>query len=176
MSNSNRTPAERVRDGRGSIKSRKPAASRSSKRKANVQAATAASESDDDGFETMDVDNGEEAEEEQDEVEHAPTPDKSDLDGIEDEDDGNLDPVHTAQPTQSGIGSKGKAIEVVKEHDAARSRAKKASPPPLRELPFARKPGAKEVPKEDRPGSSKAEAPNDGDGVETEGETDDDEL
>jgi hypothetical protein len=47
----------------------------------------------------MDVDNGEEAEEEQDEVEHAPTPDKSDLDGIEDEDDGNLDPVHTAQPT-----------------------------------------------------------------------------
>ncbi|KAI9873808.1 MAG: hypothetical protein M1830_010587 [Pleopsidium flavum] len=168
--------AGRVRDARGSTKSREPAASRSGKRKKNVQAVAAALDSDGDVFEEMDVVKNKKADSEQDEAERASTPNKSDLDATEDEDDLDLDPVYTAQPIESGIGSKGKAIEVVKEHDAERSTAKKASPPPRRDLPFAQQPRAKGVSKEDQPRSPKSEAPNNEDGVETEGETDDDEL
>ena len=61
------------------------------------------------------------------------TPEKSDLDATEDEDE-DLDAASVAQRVRSGLGAKGKVIEG--GADAATEASKPASPPPRRELPF----------------------------------------
>lgn len=59
------------------------------------------------------------------------TPDRSDLDATEDENE-DLDATSPPQPTKSGVGNKGKVIEV------AKADRKSAEPPPRRDLPFER--------------------------------------
>ena len=168
--------AEPVRDGRRSRGSRKAASSRPGKRKADAEPVAAGSESDEDDFERMDLDKNKVAEEQLEDPEGAATPDKSDLDATEDEDEDDLDPVRPVQSTKSGIGSKGKAIEVVKKQDGAGSQSTKASPPPRRELPFNQRRAGGEAAKEDPPNQSTTEPQNAIDEEATEGETDDDEL
>lgn len=150
-----------IKSARGSTKSRKPASSGANKRKAEAEANEAASESDE-GFEKMDIvdDNG--AEVELIEQERESTPDKSDVDATDDEEDSILDSVAAPRSKYSGLNSttKASATETAKTPG---TQIKTASPPPPRELPFIRKPGV-------------AEVANNDDEVETEGETDDDEL
>jgi len=93
-----------------------PSSSRPNKRKQKSEVVS--SDSEDSGFEKMAVDEP-----------GLVTPDKSDLDATEDEDD-DLDT--TSPPKKSGIGNKGKVIET------AKADTKPDEPPPRRELPFGK--------------------------------------
>lgn len=73
-----------------------------------------------------------EDEREREELREAVTPEKSDLDEIEDEDD--LDALSSTQPPKRGVGAKGKAIEEV----TADEPGSPEEAPPRRELPFTR--------------------------------------
>ncbi len=157
-----------VREARGSTKSRNPTASRTRKRKADVEPIPAASESGDDDFEKMEID-------QEDDLERGLTPDKSDLDATEDEDEDDLGSVGNTHGQAAGLGSKGKVIEVAKDKDGV-SATRKATPPPPRVLPFAEKPKVKESSKGNFPDRPKVATTNDSDESETAGETDDDEL
>jgi len=150
--------------------------SRPGKRKADVEPVAASSGSDEDAFERMDLDKDKAAEAEHEESGQASTPDKSDLDATEDKVEDNLDPAPATQPKKYGIGSIGKAIEMAKKQSEAKSQSTKATPPPLRELPFTQKPTAREALEEDQRHISTTEAQNAAEEEETEGETDDDEL
>lgn len=167
-----------MRETRRSSGPRKAASSRPSKRKADVEPLAAGAGSDEEDFEKMDLDKDKSAEEEQEDPDRASTPDKSDLDATEDEveDEDDLDPEPVIQPKKSGVGSKGKVIDVAKKNGEAKSQSAKASPPPRRELPFTQKRTTKEAPKEDPPNRPTTEAQDVVDGDDTEGETDDDEL
>lgn len=108
-------------------------------------------------------------------VEQAPTPDKSDLDATEDDADAS-DTTSHFQPTKSGVGSKGKSIEIAKAEDNTRSREKASSPPPRRPLPFTERSTAKAHDNVKAPTGSVTQEKTDADESETEGATDDDEL
>ena len=168
--------AEHVRDSRRSNGPRKATSTRPGKRKADVDAITAGSDSDGDDFERMDLDKPKAVEEEQEDVDGASTPEKSHLDATDDEDEVDLDPAPAIQPSESGIGSKGKAIEVAKKQADASSQSKEAGPPPRRELPFTQQRTAREALKKDPPNLSTPEAQSATEEQDTEGETDDDEL
>ena len=167
--------ADRVQDARSSRAPREVAPSRTSKRKARAKPVAASSASDGDDFETMDISMEKNAGVQLDNEEQVSTPDKSDLDATEDEDEA-VDTVANAPMTQSGIGSKGKVMDVAKKEDEASSKSKRASPPPRRELPFSQAGTAKGPRTEDLPHTSRAKPEGNTDDEETEGETDDDEL
>lgn len=108
--------AKHIRASRSPSAPAAPTSSRPNKRKHNSEVVS--SDSEDSGFEKMAVDKPELA-----------TPEKSDLDATEDEDD-DLDT--TSPPKKSGIGNKGKVIET------AKADTKPDEPPPRRELPFGK--------------------------------------
>ncbi|MCJ1244309.1 hypothetical protein MMC30_001507 [Trapelia coarctata] len=112
--------AKHVRAARSPSASAAPASSRPSKRKQNCEVISSPSDSEDSGFEKMAV--GEPG---------LATPDKSDLDATEDEDE-DLDATSHPRPTMSGVGNKGRVIET------AKADTKPDEPPPRRELPFAK--------------------------------------
>lgn len=112
------TSAKHVRATRSPSASAAPASSRPNKRKQKPEVVSSPSDSEDSGFEKMAVDEAGLA-----------TPDKSDLDATEDEDE-DFDTSPPSRPTKSGVGNKGKVIET------AKSGTKPDEPPPRRELPF----------------------------------------
>ncbi|KAI4127321.1 MAG: hypothetical protein LQ347_004652 [Umbilicaria vellea] len=126
----NAFPGAQVKAARTTSAARSPKPSRPSKRKA---AATTpppvSSDAEDSGFEAVTVDDKDQdpdlAAEEQ-----PGTPDKSDLDATEDEDD-DLDIAPPSQSLKPGLSTKGKILE-----GADSKAAEPASPPPRRELPF----------------------------------------
>ena len=150
-----------TRDGSGSGRGRKAAASRKGKRKANGVAEPAPDDvlADD---ETATEDEGD-LDRQQD------TPQQSDRDATEDEDSDASGFEAAPAPSQAsrrGVGSKGKALEVAKEK-AKGGKVKEVEagePPPRRELPFAKKGGEKaEEPKKVAPPPPKAAAEEDED-------------
>jgi len=71
------------------------------------------------------------------ELAEAVTPEKSDYDETEDEEEDAFDAAPPSQPRKSGVGSKGKAIETV-THEQPKSPESPELPPPREELPFAK--------------------------------------
>ncbi|KAI9722390.1 MAG: hypothetical protein M1812_001862 [Candelaria pacifica] len=152
--------AAQVQEARGSSGSRKVEQSRQGKRKANGAAIDEDEESDDDGFEDMNVD-GQGFKGVRDQMGREETPDKSDLDESEDE-------AEEDHPVPAGVGAKGRAIETVKQKEPTTKSQESSSPPPRRELPFANQNQEQTPPK-------KTPLIRDMEG-ESDEETDDDEL
>ena len=118
-------------------KARKAGPSRTSKRKATKKASAAVSESEDDKM-RIEEGHAEEIREQEEQMPEAVTPDRSEDDETEDE-DGVAGPP-ASQPSQSttvGVGSKGKAPELVKAMEKEHETPKEL--PPRRALPFASK-------------------------------------
>lgn len=104
------------------------------------------------------------------------TPEHSQLDATEDEDSDDLDSA-PAPPSQ-GVRAKGKVLESAEGSSDEDKIARTTSPPPRRELPFAK--GNENVRKQETtnhaPVETGAAMDEDGDGVGAEEETSDDEL
>lgn len=162
------TTAEQVQPAAGEVKSRKPGPSRASKRKASQKVEPVQSESDDDGFERVSAagkENSKDGAVDQDEdMADLVTPEKSE--GEETTDSGEVEPA--AQAAQKARGSRPEAA-------SQKAPQKPDSPPPRRELPFARRAtrskqtGSPEA----QPASGKSAI---GRGEESEDEDEDDEL
>ena len=119
-----RVTAIQVRASRNSSIPSTAAPSRPNKRKAKAEPIEPSSDSEESGFGKMEIDEG------------RVTPEKSDLDATEDDDD-DLDNEGPVQPVERGIGRKGKVMEA---EDADRGMDE---PPPRRELPFGKFGGRK---------------------------------
>lgn len=142
--------------------------SRQGKRKANGAGIDEDLGSEGNGFEDMDID-GEGGKAAPDALDREETPDKSDLDETEDEAiDNNDNSTNTLRQVESGVGANGKAIETVKQKEPTAKPPEMTSPPPRRELPFAKKDQGQTVPKKTLPIRDKE--------GESDEETDDDEL
>lgn len=157
--------ARQVQNAREGAGKRKPASSRTSKRKAedSVPAVEDGDEIDEGTTRRVDEVDAEIEEEKIEELERAMTPDKSDLDETEDEaseDEGFAPAPEPSQRSLRGVGSKGKAIET-----SARSAPSKkdAVPPPRRELPFARQAQEIQTLKDQRQAATKPAADEDDD-------------
>lgn len=152
-----------------STSTRKAAASRPSKRKAN--GGLAESDLDEDGASERSEKSDGDAD-----VNGAATPEKSDLGETEDDDsdaDGFGPAPVQSQPSQRGVGGKGKAVEAAKSQSTAPTveSAKVPEPPPRRELPFAKKTEPKPPPAAKEPNlpvrNTKSQPVLDSDGDET---------
>lgn len=152
---------------------RKAAPSRANKRKANEKTPVVDSESDVGEGSRMQIDDDDAgAKQEEEEFAEAATPEKSDLDETEDEDDEGFDAVPASRPTKTGVGAKGKAVETATQSQSPQSEKTSESLPPRRELPFTKKQSKQQSPKKpvEKP---QATVPQVGEDDET---TDDDEL
>jgi len=102
------------------------------------------------------------------------TPEKSDLDATEDEDDEDDRESIPVSAAKTGVGVKEKAIEAATSNPNGKEDSKDQLPPPRRELPFTRQKAAKseEASSQIRPGVRAVE----GDGGVDEETSSDDEL
>lgn len=159
----NPAAATKVQGLREEAKTRKAAASRASKRKANGKQPVVEPDSEDDEFEHMQVDE-EQAEnhrELEEDMPEAVTPDRSTDDETEDEDDLDTAPSAFVLPSNSTKVEKGKAIETTQKPKEEQTQA---ALPPRRDLPFAKR-NAQHKPLDKKPSS-----------VQDEEDTEDDEL
>ncbi|KAI9735138.1 MAG: hypothetical protein M1834_001726 [Cirrosporium novae-zelandiae] len=175
--------ASQLKASRGHETAHDPLPSRSSKRKARKEPSTP-STSDESDFETMDVDrrddnnssnNNRQAENvTEDDSDGPSTPDKSDLDTTEDEDeDEGLDRKAVFKFKNPDVKQKGKAISPTISREK-KNQANTESIPPRRELPFARRRGGKQKTPEEETVEARAPEVNEG-GASTTAESTEDE-
>lgn len=134
--------AAAVEQARGSTRRtrpRKAGPSRTSKRKANGKAPTTDSEPEVEEASHMEVDEDAAGPKQEESEEEPATPDRSDLDETEDEDDEGFNAVPASRPTKAGVGSKGKAVETVTGEKSSQGNQGPGTLPPRRELPFSKR-------------------------------------
>lgn len=134
--------AAAVEQARGSTRCtrpRKAGPSRTSKRKANGKAPTTDSEPEVEEASHMEVDEDAAGPKQEEDEEEPATPDRSDLDETEDEDNEGFDAVPASRPTKVGVGSKGKAVETVTGEKSSQGNQGPGTLPPRRELPFSKR-------------------------------------